>query len=349
MTINLPDLDDRSYSDLVEEGLELLPRYAPEWTNHNPSDPGITLIELLAYFTEAIVYRTNRLTDNDRQTFLKLLEGDVPEQLKGIAVSNQETISERTLKIIAELQQPKRAIIPTDYEVLSIRASSEGKTKIGIARAHCVPRSDLTHGVSDRDLNRPGFISVVIIPHRDVPANEIQQCLVDVQSYLESRCLLTTRLRVVPPVYVRITFQVDLGLNEGENHADITAKIDSSIKRYFRHLPDEERGTKGWPFGRNVYISELIDHLESIEGVDFVNHPRVVGLQTHDTAEPVTTKTLGFQIGIRSTIGKDTVFGAKEAIEWHRIGLDALGQHSIVLLNSYELPRVDLKVGKLIA
>ena len=31
-----------------EEARALIPRYAPEWTDHNDSDPGITLAQLLA-------------------------------------------------------------------------------------------------------------------------------------------------------------------------------------------------------------------------------------------------------------------------------------------------------------
>ena len=48
MSIALPNLDDRRWSDLVEQGRALIPLYAPEWTDHNASDPGITLMELLA-------------------------------------------------------------------------------------------------------------------------------------------------------------------------------------------------------------------------------------------------------------------------------------------------------------
>lgn len=347
MTFSLPNLDDRSYSDLVEEALELLPRYAPEWTNHNPSDPGITLIELLAYFTEAIVYRTNRLTDLDRQGFLRLLEGDVPGQDMGAEGLDAESIRERTLKIVWELNQAQRAVTQADFETLAIRASTEHKTRTRVARAHCVPRSNLADA-ADRITRRPGFVSVVIIPDRNIPSSEMQQLLAVVQRYLEPRCLLTTRLQVVPPLYVCISFRADIGLQEGANPADVTAMIDTGLKYHFHHLPDKEHGTKGWPFGRNVYISELIDLLEGIDGVDFVRHPSVLGIQTRDKSEPVTIKTMGFQIGVRSTIGEDTIFSVTEAIEWHRLELDSLGQPTSVLLNPYELPRVDLQIGEFI-
>ena len=37
--IPAPKLDDRTYADIVAEAMRLIPRYCPEWTNHNPSDP----------------------------------------------------------------------------------------------------------------------------------------------------------------------------------------------------------------------------------------------------------------------------------------------------------------------
>ena len=77
MPITLPNLDDRRYADLVQEALALIPVYAPEWTNHNAADPGITLIELMAYLTEILIYRLNRVTVENVVTFLNLIdEGD---------------------------------------------------------------------------------------------------------------------------------------------------------------------------------------------------------------------------------------------------------------------------------
>lgn len=69
----LPNLDDRRWSDLVQEGRGLIPVYAPEWTDHNAHDPGITLIELLAWVAEMDVYRLNRIPDRHKRKFLALV------------------------------------------------------------------------------------------------------------------------------------------------------------------------------------------------------------------------------------------------------------------------------------
>ena len=68
-----PNLDDRTYTDLVDEGILRIPRYTPEWTNHNPSDPGITLIELFAWLTDQMLWRFNQVPWRQYIAFLELL------------------------------------------------------------------------------------------------------------------------------------------------------------------------------------------------------------------------------------------------------------------------------------
>lgn len=68
-----PDLDDRSWQDLVDEMRALIPKYAPQWTDHNPSDLGITLIELFAWLGEGIIFRLNQTPEKNYLAFLNLL------------------------------------------------------------------------------------------------------------------------------------------------------------------------------------------------------------------------------------------------------------------------------------
>jgi hypothetical protein len=71
--IPAPKLDDRNYADIVTEAIRLIPRYCPEWTNHNPSDPGITILELCAWMTELILYRLNRVPEKNYVAFLNMI------------------------------------------------------------------------------------------------------------------------------------------------------------------------------------------------------------------------------------------------------------------------------------
>ena len=71
--IPTPKLDDRTFKDIVEEAIRLIPQYCPEWTNFNPTDPGITLVELFAWMTEMVLYRLNRVPDKNHLAFLNLM------------------------------------------------------------------------------------------------------------------------------------------------------------------------------------------------------------------------------------------------------------------------------------
>ena len=77
MTIPSPDLDDRSFQDIVDEAKRLIPKYCPAWTNHNLSDPGIALIELFAWMTEMTLYRLNQVPDRLYAKFLELIGIDL--------------------------------------------------------------------------------------------------------------------------------------------------------------------------------------------------------------------------------------------------------------------------------
>jgi hypothetical protein len=73
MPLQLPNLDDRRYQQLLDDSLARIPIHTPEWTNFNQSDPGVTLVQLFAFLTEALLYRANQIPDRNRKKFLQLL------------------------------------------------------------------------------------------------------------------------------------------------------------------------------------------------------------------------------------------------------------------------------------
>ena len=74
MPLNRPILDNRSYQQLRDELIARIPVYAPEWTDHNPSDPGVTLVELFAYLGENLLFQFNQIPDATYMEFLRLLQ-----------------------------------------------------------------------------------------------------------------------------------------------------------------------------------------------------------------------------------------------------------------------------------
>ena len=68
-----PNLFERRFADLVEIGRARLPSLAPDWTDHNAHDPGLTLMELLAWVAEAQLYSLSHLRRDERRAYAALL------------------------------------------------------------------------------------------------------------------------------------------------------------------------------------------------------------------------------------------------------------------------------------
>ncbi len=73
MALPVPNLDDRRFQDLVDDAKRLVQRRCPEWTDHNVSDPGVTLIETFAFMTDQLLYRLNQVPDRMYIKFLEMI------------------------------------------------------------------------------------------------------------------------------------------------------------------------------------------------------------------------------------------------------------------------------------
>jgi len=275
MPLPLPNLDDRTYADLLEEARSLIPIECPEWTDHNPSDTGIILIELLAWLTEMVLYRVNRVTDKNVETFLKLLNG--PEwKLEG---DLQAAIRETVL----DLRKPDRAVSCEDFEQLALAWKSD---KGHVRRSRCIPERNLSQKYSvARTSKAPGHISLVVVPET---LKEKEAFIEGLKKYLDEWRLLTTRLHVVEPNYVPLKLKAQLYLEEGANPKKVGDNAKSEVENFFHPLNSQTYWNgKGWPFGQNVYISELYKLLDRIPGVDYV---RGVNLEVSDATTTELTK-----------------------------------------------------------
>ncbi len=66
------DLDDQRFADIVREAEGRLPWLCPVWTDHNAHDPGITILELMAWFKETQQYEMNRIGPETERRLLEL-------------------------------------------------------------------------------------------------------------------------------------------------------------------------------------------------------------------------------------------------------------------------------------
>ncbi|HEU4841686.1 MAG TPA: putative baseplate assembly protein [Ilumatobacteraceae bacterium] len=73
MSSTTPNLDDRRFQDLVDEARRMIELLVPEWTNLEPSDPGMVLVELFAWMSEMAIFRLNQVPDVFYTRMLDLL------------------------------------------------------------------------------------------------------------------------------------------------------------------------------------------------------------------------------------------------------------------------------------
>jgi predicted phage baseplate assembly protein len=115
MALPKPKLDDRRFQDIVDEAKKRIPHYCPEWTDHNVSDPGVTLIELFAWMTDILLYRLNQVPELHTIKFMEML-----------GVTLREPIPAQ-VPVTFWLSQPQdtAVIIPAGTEVASTQTETQ--------------------------------------------------------------------------------------------------------------------------------------------------------------------------------------------------------------------------------
>jgi hypothetical protein len=119
------------------------------------------------------------------------------------------------------------------------------------------------------------YVSTSLPPNQlEVPkaavANRIGRDLTEkVRQYLEPRRLLTTRVHVVGPRYLEVAVHVTLFLKHDAVRRIVKEEAEKALEKFLDPFKGGTDG-KGWPFGRNIYVSEIYALLNRLPGVDYV-------------------------------------------------------------------------------
>ena len=170
-------------------------------------------------------------------------------------------------KTILALRKRERAVSCEDFVELAKAADTR------VARAYCIPRQNLH---VDFEREQVGNVSLIIVPRTEVPAADVPNLLVSVKDYLEPRRLLTTHVHVFEPQYLPVDVQATVvRLPDG---VDINIKRDvvNATKDFLAPLKADDTG---WPFGRNIFVSEIYELLDNLSGMDYITS---VSLDTLD-------------------------------------------------------------------
>ena len=146
-------------------------------------------------------------------------------------------------------------------------------------------------------MTAPGIVTVLILPSlpesRPEPTDGLRRLVAE---WLNSHRLLGSRIEVVGPVYVPVTVRADIGIEDGAIGPDVIAAVSERIDRFLDPLAGGPDGT-GWPFGRDIYRSELLQTIDETPGVSFVRRLEIVDGAGHASCGNLCIGPLGLPDG----------------------------------------------------
>lgn len=192
-----------------------------------------------------------------------------------------ETLEDAMTRAPALLRSRDRAVTEFDYEFLARQA-----LPAAIGRVKCLqPRTREAEQVV------PALVYVLVIPRIPRPEGRHEQAQLEpkaedvakLSAYLDERRLLTTRVNVRPPAYIWVSVRVELRAAPNTPQAQIEANVLARLYRFLNPLTGGLEGT-GWPFGRDLFISDVYQCLQGLPDVQFIRSVEM--FQTQSGGEP---------------------------------------------------------------
>ncbi|WEV24284.1 putative baseplate assembly protein [Streptomyces sp. 71268] len=159
MALPSPNLDDRRFQQLVDEAKRYVQQRAPEWTDHNVSDPGVTLIETFAYLVDLTLYRLNRVPEKNYLAFLDLL--DIRLFPPGAASAEVD--------FWLSAPQPEAVVLAAGTEVTTAAGETEEAVVFATTEELRIVPSELTRLVGAPRTGEQADLTGALAEERDVP------------------------------------------------------------------------------------------------------------------------------------------------------------------------------------
>src|SRR5687768_14030375 len=155
-----------------------------------------------------------------------------------------------------------RAVTAADFEYLTHEAAP-GQ----VGRVYCL----------QPPLTNQGEVKMLVIPHipylQGFIAPESLEFSEDVrqtiQSYLDERRLLSTSLEVTQPAYQWVETEVRFRVSQHFDFEKVREAVEAKLFAFINPLTGGADG-KGWPFGRDLFVSDVMAVLLTVAGVHFV-------------------------------------------------------------------------------
>ena len=122
-----------------------------------------------------------------------------------------------------------------------------------------------------------GTVTLVIVPAlpkgRPVPSRGLIR---RVRRFLERRRVIGTRLVVVGPDYLTVEVRARVRGHRNADPDQVASRIRAALHDFFDPIRGGPAGL-GWPFGRDVFRSEVMAVIDGVAGVDHVIECSLIG------------------------------------------------------------------------
>jgi hypothetical protein len=191
MTFPTPNLDNRTFDDLLQEAIDIVRKSDSDWTDLTPSDPGVVLLEAFSHLTELMIHRINQLPEKVYVALLELLDVQpLPPCAASVEVDFTLEIPRRdTLYIppgtVITTPGSSDGSLPSRFETLIGGTFEAEQTTLSLPAGHCksyagerVGRSSGTAGqhftVANAPIIAPNFVGADLMvgvetDQKDIP------------------------------------------------------------------------------------------------------------------------------------------------------------------------------------
>jgi phage-related baseplate assembly protein len=189
-----------------------------------------------------------------------VLAKGVRNELPADGGADVETLDRLRLRAPTVLRTRSQAIAADDYESLALQASP------AVAVVRALPNTHPT------GRHAPGWVTVRIVPHssdaRPLASFELRK---RVRQYLSARApaAIASHITVLPAEYFAVGVFAVIRAVDSQNAARARERAIAELQSFLHPLTGGPEKL-GWPFGRDVHLSDIAALLEGLAEVDYV-------------------------------------------------------------------------------
>ena len=173
--------------------------------------------------------------------------------------SDPESLEEAFIRAKKDLKEPYQCVTEKDFEYIAINTPD-----LRVARAKAYKGEE------------KNTVNIIVVPFsfkkRPYPGENFIR---SVCYHLDRHRLITTNVKVKTPEYTEISTVSKIKIKEGFNPELVVKRAEKKLRDFFHPIFGWKDG-KGWIFGYPVYLSDIYECLEKVDGVDCVFNLKIL-------------------------------------------------------------------------